>query len=244
MARKSKALSPRRKRMSRAARLQSGRHWLRSFSGKRVVSSYARWFGVDLVCAANELQILGMHFSPEYLEAVRRTAAGHSTHGRDVPQAAEAVDVEPNWNQEFSYIAGYTDAGLPFGVTWDEMEGINDDSPLKRKTSRRKVFEARAMGGARPSTLRRAARDSTGEDLLSRAFTKLQGQYLTFIPMYTKLHRRPPAETDIPAHFQVTPPSVHNMIVMLERRGLISKAPGAPRSIRVLVEAERLPPLE
>jgi Mn-dependent DtxR family transcriptional regulator len=77
-----------------------------------------------------------------------------------------------------------------------------------------------------------------------RAFTELQGQYLTFITMYTKLHRRPPAEADIQAYFQVTPPSVHNMIVTLERRGLISKTPGEARSIRVLVEAERLPVLE
>jgi len=75
------------------------------------------------------------------------------------------------------------------------------------------------------------------------AYTDKQGQYLAFIVMYTKLHRRPPAEADIQAYFQVTPPSVHNMIVTLERRGLISKAPGTPRSIRVLVEAERLPAL-
>jgi Mn-dependent DtxR family transcriptional regulator len=79
---------------------------------------------------------------------------------------------------------------------------------------------------------------------MSRPFTKLQGQYLTFIAMYTKLHRRPPAEADIQAYFRVTPPSVHTMIIALERRGLISKTPGAPRSIRVLVEADVLPPLE
>ena len=75
-------------------------------------------------------------------------------------------------------------------------------------------------------------------------FTKLQGQYLTFIAMYSKLHRRPPAEADIQAYFRVTPPSVHNMIVTLERRGLISKTPGAPRSIRVLVDPNLLPPLD
>lgn len=79
---------------------------------------------------------------------------------------------------------------------------------------------------------------------MGRAFTKLQGQYLAFIAMYTKLHRRPPAEADIQGYFRATPPSVHNMIVTLERRGFISKSPGAPRSIRVLVEAERLPLLD
>ena len=79
---------------------------------------------------------------------------------------------------------------------------------------------------------------------MDRPFTKLQGQYLTFIALYTKLNRRPPSEADIQAYFQVTPPSVHNMIVTLERRGLISKTAGAPRSIRVLVETELLPPLD
>lgn len=112
--------------MSRAAaRVQSGRHWLKSFSGKRVVSSYARWFGVDLMCAAKELQILGVHFSPEYLEALRRTAAVRPRQCRDAGKEAKAVDVEPMWNQEFGYIAGYTEAGLPFGVTWEEMEGLD-----------------------------------------------------------------------------------------------------------------------
>jgi Mn-dependent DtxR family transcriptional regulator len=52
-------------------------------------------------------------------------------------------------------------------------------------------------------------------------FTKLQGQYLAYIAMYTKLHRRPPAEADLHMFFGVTPPSVHHMILTLEKRGLI-----------------------
>ena len=66
-------------------------------------------------------------------------------------------------------------------------------------------------------------------------FTEKQGQYLAFIYWYTKLHRCPPAETDMQRYFQVTPPSVHNMVKTLEANGLIDKTPGAPRSIRVLV---------
>jgi Mn-dependent DtxR family transcriptional regulator len=76
------------------------------------------------------------------------------------------------------------------------------------------------------------------------SFTRLQGQYLAFIALYTKLHRRPPAEADIQAYFGVTPPAVHNMIVTLARLGLISRSPGQPRSIRVLVAPELLPPLD
>jgi hypothetical protein len=131
MAGKSKALSPRRKRMSRAARLQSGRQWLRSFSGKRVVSSYARWFGVDLVCGAKELQILGLHIPHECLDACRRNGAGQPKHSHDVPKGTEAPVVDPMSNQDFADIAGDTAAGLPFGVTWEEMEGLDsDDMPL------------------------------------------------------------------------------------------------------------------
>ena len=126
--------------MSRAARLQSGRHWLRSFSGTRVVPSYARWFGVDLICAAKELQVLGMHFSPEYLGALRRTAAARARHCRDVPKGAKAVDIEPARNQKFAYIAGYTEAGLPFGITWEETAGLDDDDVCSRETTSRKAI--------------------------------------------------------------------------------------------------------
>ena len=72
-------------------------------------------------------------------------------------------------------------------------------------------------------------------------FTKLQGQYLAFIVAYSKLNRRRPAESDFQRFFDVTPPSVHNMIVTLERRGLIKRTPGRPRSIEVLVPLNDCP---
>jgi Mn-dependent DtxR family transcriptional regulator len=74
-------------------------------------------------------------------------------------------------------------------------------------------------------------------------FTEKQGQYLAFIYAYTKLHRRPPAEADMQTFFQVTPPSVHRMVVELEARGLIRRQPGQSRSIELLVPPEQLPVL-
>jgi DNA-binding MarR family transcriptional regulator len=74
-------------------------------------------------------------------------------------------------------------------------------------------------------------------------FTPKQGQYLAFIDAYTRVNRRPPAEADIKRHFGVTPPSVHQMILALERAGLIRRQPGVPRSIEVLVPPEDLPVL-
>ena len=75
-------------------------------------------------------------------------------------------------------------------------------------------------------------------------FTPRQGQFLAFIHLYRKLHRRGPAETDLVRFFRVTPPSVHGMIVKLEELGLITREPGVPRSVRVVIAAEQLPELE
>ena len=78
----------------------------------------------------------------------------------------------------------------------------------------------------------------------SKPYTHMQGQYLAFIYWYTKLNRRPPAELDMQRYFRTTPPSVHQMVLTLDRKGLISRIPGAPRTIRVLLERDELPELE
>ena len=75
-------------------------------------------------------------------------------------------------------------------------------------------------------------------------FTARQGQYLAFIHAYTLVNGRPPAQADIQRFFQVTPPSVHQMLLTLERERLISRRPGMPRSIAVLVDRADLPALE
>src|SRR6478735_3759114 len=43
--------------------------------------------------------------------------------------------------------------------------------------------------------------------------------------------------------FQVTPPSVHQMVITPERNGLIRRRPGTARSIEVLVDPAALPAL-
>ena len=71
-------------------------------------------------------------------------------------------------------------------------------------------------------------------------YTKKQGQYLAFIHNYTVMHRQPPSEADMQHFFQVTPPTVHQMVLRLEDRGLITREPRKARTIRVLVPPEQL----
>ena len=75
------------------------------------------------------------------------------------------------------------------------------------------------------------------------AFTRKQGQYLAFIDAYTLVNGRPPAQADIQSFFRVTPPTVYQMLLTLEKGGLISRNPGVARSITVLVDHEKLPRL-
>ena len=62
-------------------------------------------------------------------------------------------------------------------------------------------------------------------------FTPRQGQYLAFIQTYTLVNGRPPAYADIQRFFRLTPPTVHQMLLTLEKAGLISRLRGVPRSI-------------
>ena len=64
-----------------------------------------------------------------------------------------------------------------------------------------------------------------------------------FIHAYSRIFRQPPAEADMQRHFQVSPPSVHQMVLTLERAGLIRRTPGVARSVEILVEPEDLPVL-
>lgn len=73
------------------------------------------------------------------------------------------------------------------------------------------------------------------------AFTPTQGRYLAFIHAYTALHGYPPAESEIAAAMCVSPPSVNQMVKMLERKGLILRQPGQPRSLQILVPEDQIP---
>ena len=75
----------------------------------------------------------------------------------------------------------------------------------------------------------------------AKTSTPKQGQYLAFIHLYTRLHRRPPAEIDMQQYFRVSPPSVHQMVLTLERRGFIRRQPRTARRIELLVDPKLLP---
>jgi DNA-binding MarR family transcriptional regulator len=78
---------------------------------------------------------------------------------------------------------------------------------------------------------------------LSR-LTHKQGQLLAYVYYYTKLHRIPPAENEIARFLGIQGPSAHQMILRLEENGRLSRTPGQPRTLRVLLPRADIPELE
>lgn len=73
-------------------------------------------------------------------------------------------------------------------------------------------------------------------------FTPTQGRYLAFIHAYIDRHGYPPAESEIAAAMCVSPPSVNQMVKTLEKKGLVLRQPGQPRSLQILIPEDRIPP--
>lgn len=64
---------PRRLQMNRAARLQSAKHWLPTYTGRDLVRGYRNWYGVSTVCAIVELRRLGIEVDEQRLIQAKRT---------------------------------------------------------------------------------------------------------------------------------------------------------------------------
>ena len=79
---------------------------------------------------------------------------------------------------------------------------------------------------------------------MQQRYTEKQGKYLAFIYYYAKIHGYSLSEAELQRYFGVTPPTVHQMVLTLERNGLIERTAGKARSIRVLLARHELPDLE
>lgn len=117
--------------MNRSARLQSARSWLKSYSGQNLAAGYRKHFGIDWVCAFKELETLGVKIDDEYKNKLLKSLAGSvAARRRRELRRKEAVDRFPDQDQTFAYIAGYTEAGFAYGVTWEEWEGLGRENSI------------------------------------------------------------------------------------------------------------------
>jgi hypothetical protein len=57
--------------LNRARRLQAAEKWLQKYTGNNIVRGYSKHFGVNLLCAASELQALGYEVIETYIQQLK-----------------------------------------------------------------------------------------------------------------------------------------------------------------------------
>ena len=120
---KKRSKKPRRKSMKRLSRLQAAKHWIPKYDGKNIVRGYKKRFNVDLLCAATELGMLGIKVDSKYVEQLKIEKENRrkiNERKKMKKQEEEQFELYPDSDEYFYFIAGYTDNGFPYGITWEE----------------------------------------------------------------------------------------------------------------------------
>ncbi|QNU68958.1 hypothetical protein EHE19_017125 [Ruminiclostridium herbifermentans] len=113
-----------RKTMKKDSRLQSAMHWIPTYTGKNIVQGYRKKYGVSLICAANELKLLGIEISDTYISQLKQAEENTRKLKEQKATSKKLKKLEEQFhdsNKTFYYIAGYTSGGAPYGITWEEM---------------------------------------------------------------------------------------------------------------------------
>lgn len=123
----------------RRRRLAAARGWAAGYTGKHIVRDYRKRFNVTFLRAYEDLQLLGIPVGArETALAVRRK----EQHLRAEPKAPgrrrrdRSEDSEPLFEQALEYgiafVVGYTEGGMPYGLTVEEWEQAQADDTITR----------------------------------------------------------------------------------------------------------------
>lgn len=86
---------------------------------------YWKRFHVDINTAVSDLQTIGVEFTQEYLDAIKRSEEGRIRQKHIIKERKmkkENSILYGDLDDRFAFIAGYTSGGSPYGTTWEELE--------------------------------------------------------------------------------------------------------------------------
>ena len=125
------------KAMKFAERKAKAEKWVSEYDGTPyggdIIKAYRKKFAVDRMKAVAELQMLGVSLTKEQIDREKAAVKAY----QDIQRAKKAKrkrlreqrkmqksDIADYTEQVgiFYYIAGYTSGGVPYGITWEEME--------------------------------------------------------------------------------------------------------------------------
>jgi len=117
--------APKRKRYNKKQRLAAAKKWIPKYEGENLVKGYSKWFGVDKICAINELELLGNEIDTKYKEQIYKLEIEKEDAKKanfDDPGDFEVEHFNTWQDSDYYFIAGYTSGGVPYGITWEEYE--------------------------------------------------------------------------------------------------------------------------
>ncbi|NPV91063.1 MAG: hypothetical protein HPY50_09865 [Firmicutes bacterium] len=145
---------PRHKRLKRESRLQAAKYWIPKYTGKNLVRGYHKHFGVNLLCAVNELRMLGYEVPQDYVNKLTINEIGKQKRAEQkkrMKKEHELLNNYPDSDGTFYFIAGHTSGGAPYGITWEEME-IGSYSTMGKTTLPSQLLRAPNIFHQPPST--------------------------------------------------------------------------------------------
>ena len=125
---KRKSTQPKRWSFNRKKRLAVAKGWMQTYEGKYLIKGYIRRYKVDILCAIVELRMLGVEISEEYEHQVKQSVEGNRRAKELKKQQRVEADYLADYVDEgFYFVSGYTSGGAPYGLTWEQMDAINEE---------------------------------------------------------------------------------------------------------------------
>ena len=115
---------------ARQIRLNDAEKWLKTqeiMADFHVVKAYRKRYNVDKTCAMRELCMLHV-LSPEKQAVYEQQLKSKGKRRKSNP--AENTEFMPWQDENFSYIAGYTSGGAPYGIPWDADDLAEAEEPV------------------------------------------------------------------------------------------------------------------
>jgi hypothetical protein len=109
-------------------RKELGRTWAREFTEEgNIIRAYSKKFGLNLKNSMKELRRIGFKISNQDKEEIKRILEKQAEQKKKRKKKALKLEESCYSDENFAFIAGYTEGGLPFGITHEEMEEIEKE---------------------------------------------------------------------------------------------------------------------
>ncbi len=116
-----------RKGFNKAARLNAAKNWIQTYTGKNIIKGYAKWYGVDKLCAISELKILGIIISESLEHQIKSSIQAQIEQKKKRKESKIELNLSAgpiygiDYDEYCSFIIGFTSGGASYGISHDEV---------------------------------------------------------------------------------------------------------------------------